>query len=202
MLPGTHRQISKLVFDIIQKDYNVTLRRLAFEYGSVKPDISPAMKTTSHTKPDSFFKVKEMINSFYKEPLPHSKKQMRKFSVELGVLLHFVADYFCCYHNAKVEDPLRKHFLYERRLAKRFSKEFREGSSLISKEFRNEIICQNSMDLVSYIDMMHKEYLKRPHGLSLDLFFCLDVCITVATSIIHCTMVDVSAAESIEALIG
>lgn len=184
LLPRTHRQIGKLIFKVVQKGFHVKLRRIALEYGSIKPDILPSMKSISHTKALSFHFVKELIDELLDKPIPLTKREMRRFSIKLGVLLHFISDYFCHVHNNGIDEPLRKHYLYERKLAKKLIKHNWADRYPDLWEIPAEISLNSAQELIEYIENMHHSYLNRSQHLSVDLCFCLEVCTTVASTVI------------------
>jgi len=184
LLPRTHRQIGRLVFKVLQKGFYVRLNRIALEYGSVKPDILPSLKSIPHNKTLSFHVVKELISDIFDKPIPRTKRDIRRFSVKLGVLLHFISDYFCHVHNNGIDEPLRKHYLYERKLAKRLIKHNWADRYPDLWEIPVEIALLSAPELIEYIEGMHQSYLRRSQHLSVDISFCLEVCTTVASAII------------------
>jgi hypothetical protein len=184
LLPGTHRQIGRLVFKVIQKGFCVRLKRIALEYGSIKPDILPSMKSIPHTKGLSFHIVKDLISQMLDKPKPRTKRELRRFSTELGVLLHFISDYFCHVHNNGIDESLRKHYLYERKLAKRVVRHNWAARYPDLWETPAEISLTSAQELIEYIESMHEGYLKRSQHISVDICFCLEVCTTVASSVI------------------
>ncbi len=184
LLPRTHRQIGRLVSNVVQKKFCVRLKRIALEYGSIKPDILPSMKSIPHTKTLSFHVVKELICDIFDKPTPLTKREFRRFSIKLGVLLHFISDYFCHVHNNGIDEPLRKHYLYERKLAKRFIKHNWADSYLDSWEFQEQLSSITAEDLINYIENMHQSYLNHTHQISVDIRFSLEVSMTVASAII------------------
>ena len=184
MLPRTHRQIGKLVFKVLQKGFCVRLNRIALEYGSIKPDILPSLKSIPHTKTFSFHVVKGLISDIFDKPIPLTKREMRRFSINLGVLLHFISDYFCHVHNNGIDEPLRKHYLYERKLAKRLIKHNWAERYPDLWEIPAEITLSSAQELIEYIESMHLSYLRRSQHLSVDISICLEVCTTVASAII------------------
>jgi len=184
LLPRTHRQIGKLVFKVVQKEYCISLKRIALEYGSIKPDIHPSFKSIPHTKTRSFGIVKDLIFDLLDKPIPLTKREMRKFSTKLGIVLHFLSDYFCYVHNNGTDESLRKHYLYERKLAKRLIKHNWPNRYADLWEIPSEIPLHTAQELVEYIEAMHESYLGRPQHLSVDIRFCLDVCTTIASAIV------------------
>lgn len=193
MLPQTHRQIGRMVNKIIEKDLNVQLRSISLEYGSVKPDISPKYKSVQHTIDGSFHMVQGLINDIFNRPIPTTKKELRKFCVELGVVLHFISDYFCQAHNTRI--PLRHHYMYERRLAKRFSKADWADNYISLYHYPSHSRLDSTEALVDFIKSTHTKYMFTPKRISNDIFNCVDTCATISQAIIRNVFVEIAASD-------
>ena len=109
-----------------------------FIWGNVKPDCVPQYKRIRHYFDESIDMVINKI--LYLSSLTiydvHYGMSMAKFSEELGVICHFLCDYFCAPHYHRWECTstkiMKDHMLYEKRLAKK-TKTFIPGGILIAK---------------------------------------------------------------------
>ena len=109
-----------------------------FIWGNVKPDCVPQYKRIRHYFDESIDMVINKI--LYLSSLTiydvHYGMSMAKFSEELGVICHFLCDYFCAPHHYRWECTstkiMKDHMLYEKRLAKK-TKTFIPGGRLIAK---------------------------------------------------------------------
>jgi len=118
MFSATHKMIAELVCDHIHDELGVTLDLKAFRFGSIAPDLKPSMRTIKHTRNGSFDLVKEIGNALIEIKNPITQISMKDFSYKLGVIIHFVCDYFCTPHNDRKYKNIIKHLRYEKGLEK------------------------------------------------------------------------------------
>mgnify|MGYP003106009234 FL=1 len=138
-----------------------------FIWGNVKPDCVPQYKRIRHYFDESIDMVINKI--LYLSSLTiydvHYGMSMAKFSEELGVICHFLCDYFCAPHHYRWECTstkiMKDHMLYEKRLAKK-TKTFIPGGILIAnvtkdflidlqKEYENVIGFNNDLTFAYYV---------------------------------------------------
>jgi len=82
-----------------------------FVWGNVKPDVTPAYKRISHYHPANEAYVFALLDQTMDPQLNQAA-----YSDLLGVLIHFLCDYTCIYHNNMIineADTMRKHMQYE-----------------------------------------------------------------------------------------
>lgn len=88
---------------------NFKLDRVAFAYGNIKPDFIDDDIKCQHTVDESLCCVNE-----YSEKLMTDNISIKEFSTSLGIVCHFVCDYFCIYHREGNEKKgALEHLLYE-----------------------------------------------------------------------------------------
>lgn len=106
----THISISITLYKILKK--KVGLDKTAFMYGNVKPDLNSRCMQKPHTLENYFAVVCEKADRLMNEEMP-----LKEFSEELGVICHYVSDFFCHYHlNEEIFHELKGHFMYELKL--------------------------------------------------------------------------------------
>ena len=89
--------------------------RKAFCFGSILPDLNPGMVTSPHEFETTFDGIKELICRLTSE-WGGSEYKERAFWRGLGVVMHYLADYFTFPHNTSFQGSLKDHCLYERDL--------------------------------------------------------------------------------------
>lgn len=113
----THRFISQKVRKYIQEELGIKLDKNSFEYGSIKPDIVPRLRNIKHFSEDSIDFICDSIIDLKSKPFSDSRTFIKYFSVQLGVITHYISDYFCFAHNdPSLIDNLYKHLIYENRV--------------------------------------------------------------------------------------
>ena len=108
MLKASHIIVADKILQDVQCQMNWRVNRTAYLFGSIAPDLNciyPAHSITATIK-----RFRKKLNRVNK-----SESTIIK-SFTLGVIMHYICDYFCYAHNRRMPDP--KHSIYERLLKK------------------------------------------------------------------------------------
>jgi len=111
MIIPTHRLVGKYVYMGLKEEEKKKLDYGRFVWGNVKPDVLPEYKRISHYYPANEAYVFERLDYILNPELSQAE-----FSDLLGVLVHFLCDYTCIYHNNMTineRDSMRQHMQYE-----------------------------------------------------------------------------------------
>ncbi|WP_446897013.1 zinc dependent phospholipase C family protein [Clostridium sp. LBM24168] len=109
MIINTHILFSKIVYKHCLRELNFKLNKIIFMYGNIKPDISPNSCRNPHTLKDSLHIVSKCFNQ-----LSHDELDINQFSMILGIMCHYISDYFCLYHTEEYSKKnIFKHIAYE-----------------------------------------------------------------------------------------
>ncbi len=156
-----------------------SLHRKAYYVGNILPDCVPSFVTTKHNIESTFPMVKNEIRGLSRLcAIPVISD--RYFTRRLGVVLHYLADYFTYPHNEIFTGSLKEHCSYEEEL-KHKMREFL--ASPAAMEIRKRTRCLKSTEeMIQYIVCRHREYLLSRPGVDTDCRFILDVCFTVSES--------------------
>ena len=118
MLINTHFIISKSVLDNLESNKSFFLSEKNFIYGNIKPDISSKYVLNKHYLEESLSMVLEKIKYLCQLTLDSLKKyfSISKLSQELGVICHFLCDFFTTPHSERWEftHSMNKHVVYEK----------------------------------------------------------------------------------------
>lgn len=178
MLCSTHRLIAQKVYEVLNNKYGNFIDLKSLLYGSVAPDSIPSMVIIPHTRSNSSKYLFSRIESLLL--LDDEKKEidMKDFSYKLGIVIHFISDYFCNAHNDfKYINPLT-HFLYENRLKKFFLKKVHLFN------FSSE--CKRFGTLTGirkYILEKHNEYMLCPRNMDNDFSYSIETSLTVSINV-------------------
>lgn len=188
MLSSTHRLIGEAVLSNLENNFSIKLDRKAFIYGCIKPDFNLGLISIPHYKDKSFGFILKLISKISSSYLPVDKKSLKSFSTNLGVILHFISDYFCFAHNNKKYDPILVHISYEKILSQEFIKTnlseiINNMKNIIDKSDR-----QNKSILIDFIENKHREYLSLPASMMKDIEYSTKVSGLIAAFVISsCT---------------
>ena len=144
--------------------YGVKLKKYNLIYGSIKPDVSILFPKYPHYINDSLDSLCESVDMIIKSTHNQREVETRAFSRELGVVLHYMTDFFCMVHNdvnGKKHPTNYKHIAYEQSFQNKLkSFELDEVREKIANSFYDELKRINNTSLKSYIIYKHNKYMK------------------------------------------
>ncbi len=154
---------------------NINISKNWLMFGSIKPDFTN--DSVSHFKKDN---LTNFCQKYFDLQELNPEENLRDFSLKLGELFHYIADYFCQAHNeAELINKKLSHFKYEWQLNK-FAKKLFERSS-IDKLSDDGVY---DMRLSNFINYKHQDYLKRKQSFKNDLDFTFKVCILMTKKLV------------------
>ena len=183
MFTQTHRLIGETIGMAVRNQYPDILDEKAFQYGSMIPDYNLRLAAIPHYKNKSFEFITGMIQKA--RSMPQTIKEKQRYSADLGIITHYISDYFCQAHNYTEYDNCMNHLIYEGKL----SKEFKRFN--LQKFCHNNLSANNRLGLVSlanlpaFINNRSLEYTNEKRQMRTDISFCLDVATTVALTIVN-----------------
>ncbi|EGT5619142.1 hypothetical protein BUL45_08745, partial [Clostridium perfringens] len=128
MLYKTHLEIGENTFNTIEGRGRNLIDKKSFLKGNVLPDISPKYRLKKHGRKQFEEIIEEKIANLSRlssdEIINNLGKE--KFSIELGVICHFLCDFFSLPHDEEwgfKESVTLKHVLYEKKLHKVFTRD-------------------------------------------------------------------------------
>ena len=111
MLMNTHILIAQNILRDVDVDFKISDKN--FIYGNVKPDMVSKYKLKKHYLDESFDMIVNKIKKLASLSMYDFKKKfsVSRFSQELGVICHFICDFFCIPHSERWEfkHSMNKH---------------------------------------------------------------------------------------------
>lgn len=151
------------------------INKKRFIWGNVKPDCALKYKKIRHYYDESIDIVIEKILYLSSLTLDevHYSVTVAKFSEELGVICHFLCDFFCAPHyyrwECKSTKVMKDHMLYEKRLAKR-TKTF-----IPSRKYERSIDEDNLKLFLEKLQFEYKGVISYNNDLSFAYYVCESV---------------------------
>lgn len=148
MLTGTHIKLANYIYRILKKKYGIHLNKKNLIYGSVKPDF------VKNKVPHYIDKSIDFIDQEIERLIYDSNDiGVKEFSRRLGMIMHYISDYFCRAHNTEYyRQNLIPHLKYEKRLAK-IMKDIKFVKTINYEKYLGSI--------KNYIIELNKEYMKK-----------------------------------------
>ena len=101
---GIHHKVGKKVYSEL-KDLTCHVNERLFLLGNIFPDINQSYLWRRHEYQHSREYIRKKIETLKKRP--------KLFSFHLGVLTHYICDYFCYSHSSGYSKGLINHMIYE-----------------------------------------------------------------------------------------
>ena len=180
MLINTHMLMGRKIYENMDYDKNALLKETQFIWGNIKPDCALKYKVMKHYKDESFLmiinKIEFLSNLSIKDL--YTTYTINKFNQELGVICHFLCDYFCLPHHQRWEfksaNIVKEHLMYEKNLDK-VAKEYN-----FTDEKNIEIKAENVVEFINEMLFQYENYSSYEH----DLRYACYVCNTIMNMII------------------
>lgn len=160
----------------------ISLNSFRFAYGNIKPDLTFSMCAVPHTISRSEKVFKKHVGELYEESL-----HIADFSEKLGVVMHYLCDYFCFAHSDGYPNGIIAHGVYEMRM-------IRTMLSLPSYKSRNRIPTQGFKEQTRcsienpapFLQEHYKNYLSSSHSMIDDLNRALNISQAFCQEAIRC----------------
>ncbi|MCX7694996.1 MAG: zinc dependent phospholipase C family protein [Caloramator sp.] len=185
MLSATHKLIGKSILNNIKQYHNIPINEEGFLSGCLKPDYSLPFFFIPHYKEKSFNFIIEMITELINYNFSNNKNT-KNFYIKLGIVTHFLCDYFCHAHNNKKLDNMFLHLKYERALHNLFEELSIDKISVYYSQNHNSLKVYSLDSLIDFINDMHQKYISTPPSMEKDIYYALEISNNAVDFIISC----------------
>ncbi|MDO4321106.1 MAG: zinc dependent phospholipase C family protein [Lachnospiraceae bacterium] len=152
----------------------------AFCFGSILPDLTPKMLASPHEFETTYSDIQDFVRYIFTEGIDDEWKE-RVLWRRLGVVLHYMADYFTFPHNTSFEGNLKDHCLYESEMkyCLRAYVWTPEANRIFREAGRRAQGITSLEALFAYVESSHRRYMRAEHSVEDDCRQILSVCTTV-----------------------
>lgn len=171
------------------------IHKKAFYIGSILPDCIPSFITRRHSIEETLHILKKEIDKIT-EDYDVNKGLSCYFCRHLGVITHYVADYFTFPHNATYPGSIKDHCVYEEDLKHAIRKYVKSDEAKRVRE-RNGLF-KNSEEIITFIKGTHEEYLNLINAVKLDCEYIVELCHKVVDAILQ--LLEMKAQHSVVVL--
>ncbi len=181
MFKQSHIALSGFLADEMQIE-EITRHRKSLSIGSVLPDVSPRQRARSHEFSADWDDTIKRIRSLAAKPVTDLRSE-RIMCRRLGMILHYLSDYFTCPHNPAYRISMRGHCMYEGIQA------YLLRGYLKTPEAKEQFLAQKDIamqmhsidELIAYIERLHDQYMREnEHQPQDDCRWIVDVCACTA----------------------
>jgi len=181
MRKKSHISLAKGVIHGLDIDERIS-HRLSFFIGSIWPDCTPSFLTKRHCIDDTFEillkKMDRFIQKYKKE------KDMGIASTwRMGIVLHYIADYFTYPHNSHYPGGFKDHCIYEEELKHRMYKFVADMKSSLPRY--DVPVFADTNQISAYIKNRHASYMKLNASVDYDCGYSVRTCMAVMASLLY-----------------
>ncbi|MDY2631848.1 MAG: zinc dependent phospholipase C family protein [Clostridium sp.] len=197
MMMNTHKSLAISFVENVELNKSFLINYKHFIWGNLKPDSVSKYKFKKHYFDESFNMIVNKIQFLSSLSVDEIFiiYSIGKFNQELGVICHFLCDYFCIPHYQRWEfkspGAVKDHVLYENDLNK-FSKTHK-----VRKELNTSLTCD---DIRVYIYSLQKEY-EGIVSYEKDLQYASHICNTIINLILDEVILNQKLKENIALVI-
>ncbi|MCD7736406.1 MAG: zinc dependent phospholipase C family protein [Lachnospiraceae bacterium] len=152
--------------------------RKAFYLGSVLPDLNPKMLAVPHEFDTSWDKIQALILQIESDAKDGDYNGQAMW-VRIGMVLHYLADYFTFPHNTCFTGSLKGHCMHEsemKYLLRAYLCTAQAGAVLHQQRIRAEKI-STVQELFAYIENAHQDYMReQKHSVINDCHWIVEMC--------------------------
>ena len=163
-MSSTHALYAKHVTEHIFLVYGVKLKRYSLIFGAIKPDVSTIFAKYPHYIELSLDNLATTVDLLIENIEGRKELESRAFARELGVILHYIADYFCRVHNdinGKKHLKNMKHIWYEKKLHKVIKKyELESLREEVANDLEYDLKKIDMLSFEDYVIYKHNRYMK------------------------------------------
>lgn len=191
MIVQSHNAMSKLIHGYIEENTNLELNALRFKIGNMSPDLPLYHSHLKHYKQQNYGYILDMIVDLTETDPRESKSILKDYSYRLGVVCHYMCDYFCLpHHNRKFfHDKLVEHLVYEKDLhntIKMFTRD--DYLSEYNLEESIEKHSNSPLDLIEMIESFHYDYMNAEASFETDASYAITITSILASVIVRASL--------------
>lgn len=177
--------MGNLIFQKLKKE-NLFLRKKSFVYGNIKPDLTLSLLNRPHYKENCIDFLKEEISRLSESNIGLSVNIGTNYSERLGVICHYITDFFCFAHNPSFDKSILAHIKYEKGLSK-----YMKSRKLLLNNIDSIMkytVFNSNQELFCEIENMHMEYLNSFQSKGIDILYSYHLSMCVILTIASLSM--------------
>ncbi len=181
MKKKSHLSLARYLVDGLDNEDLVRHRR-SFLFGSILPDCIPSFFTRRHTIEDTFDIFKEELRAIT-ENYDWAQGITREFCRRLGVVIHYLADYFTFPHNSIFSGSMKEHITYEFKLMDYFKTYLHSGKADVCLSSNSGLFSVDS--ICDFIEQAHIQYLEGIKKVAIDCEYIVAMAAYITKSVLQ-----------------
>lgn len=189
----SHFMMGKLLYHNL-KNIDIKLKRNAFIFGNIKPDVSSRYNKLPHYKKDVYSLFKSEVLALCDMKVSEGSSFSSEYSEKLGVICHFISDFFCFAHCEQFDNRGWNHFIYEMKLSFYMLKRKKSMKNIDNLMDYSQFYNTNS--IFEEMDKENEEYFASHQSEGMDVLCSLQNCISMVLAVVNISKV--SLTEEVE----
>ena len=174
MKSASHHAMGHLLYEALTAQ-GVKLDRELFVLGNLLPDYMPELILNPHFTLKCQREIHIFTEALAGQPVVRGEQLPPEYALRLGILCHYLTDYFTFAHTPEFRIGLKEHRAYEQRLDDYFRAHYtQEESRLQSFQFGR---CEIARDVVKEIYRLKRDYRAEGCTLSRDVKHAFAACL-------------------------
>ena len=154
----------------------------SFYIGSILPDCTPSFLTRRHSIDETLDILKKEIDNLTIH-YDFEKGLSRYYCRHLGIITHYVADYFTFPHNKVYPGNLKDHCIYEEDLKHAIRSYVNSDEAKRVRETNGHF--HTTDEIINFIKASHEKYLAAIKAVKLDCMYIIELCHRVVDAILQ-----------------
>lgn len=175
MKSASHHAMGHLLFEALTNEGYVLDREL-FVLGNLLPDYLPEMVLNPHFTLKCQREIHIFTEALAGQPVSREEQLPQEYSLRLGILCHYLTDYFTYAHTPEFRLGLMEHGAYEQRLDDYFRDHYTIEES--QRHMNAPAACECAKDVVKDIYRNKRDYRAAERALQTDVQFAFSVCLS------------------------
>lgn len=171
----SHITMGRYLYQYFSQNVGLELDEWSFVRWNVLPDIAPSLLKLSHFKKDIYDLVMERAEYLATEG---ERLSVKEFSKQLGILCHFMSDFFCYAHAEYFDGSKIGHLKYE--IFMQFygyrRKDMLHAVNLIANATEQD----HGLALYEQINELHEQYVSVEPSYGVDFVYSMTACVELA----------------------
>ncbi len=203
----SHLKIGRILYESLVEDARGLLSYRAFLWGNISPDFSVRLLTCPHYIENYSSFLKEELaflfdggdaeSAFWADTygedwpanaflMPDSDVPNPDLSVRLGVVCHFLTDFFCFAHTKGFTGTMREHIRYEKELD-RYLRNFC-AAQFHSCRTGTDPVLKSASAALENLEQLQDAFLSQPHAFETDVRYSLHACTSTVSAVAACIL--------------
>ncbi len=181
MKSASHHAMGHLLYEALTAQ-GVLLDQELFVLGNMLPDYLPELILNPHFTLKCQREIHIFTEALAGQPVTCGEQLPPEYALRLGILCHYLTDYFTFAHTPEFRLGLKQHGAYEQQLNDYFRDHYTvEESTLQSDPFAR---CESARDVVKEVYCMKRDYRAEGCTLARDIRYAFSTCLGSMTQLI------------------